>query len=262
MPRPEDPFDAPVPLPVEDTLDLHTFHPKDVGMLVPDWLEACRDAGFAEVRLVHGKGRGVLAAGVRALLDRSPLVRNLRADGNWGGVTIGLWPVATDEARVRDILLSDPHFLSILDAVATVGPPGAWVGAGAVRNRVWHALHRREGPAPDTDLDVAWHGGREAEDTHFAARLSAVLPGNWEVVDQGRYGAATAEAGIARWPETATCVAARRVGADVELLAAHGWGDVIGMVVRRSPGTPPEVYRARLTTKQWRRRFPWVRVEP
>ncbi|MFZ5481659.1 MAG: nucleotidyltransferase family protein [Myxococcota bacterium] len=251
--------DEPVAIPLGDTLDLHTFRPRDVGSLVPEWLTACREAGMLEVRVVHGKGTGALRAGVLALLERSPLVRALASDGNWGGVTVRLWDPREDEARVRAILAGSPRFRAALGALAAVGPPGAWLGAGAVRNRVWHVLHHLPGEPDDRDLDVAWHGaGDPDEDARWTARLREALDAPWEVVDQARHGAPSAEAGIARWPETATCVAAR----GDTLLAAYGWGDVVGMVVRPIPGLPADTWRARLATKQWRRRFPWVRIEP
>lgn len=256
-------LDDPVGLPLDGELDLHTFRPKDVPSLVPEWLAACRRAGVLEVRVIHGKGSGALAAGVRPLLERSPLVRAIRPGGNWGSLTCTLWDPREDEARVRGVLATCPRFVALLAAVAQHGPPGAWIAAGAVRNRVWHRLHGHANEPAESDVDVVWAGGGDGEtDARWQARLCGALDAPWEVVDQRRHGAATAEAGMARWPETATAVAAR--GADVataELYAAHGWDDVIRMVVRPAPGVPAEVWRARLAAKQWRRRFPWVRVE-
>lgn len=230
---------------------------------MPEWLAACRRAGLLEVRVVHGKGTGALAAGVRPILARSGFVRSMRADGNWGGVVCSLWDPADDPARVRRWLGACPRLAALMRTVAAHGPPDAWLAAGAVRNRVWHTLHGWEGEPDDVDVDVVWAGaGDAAADAAWAARLRAALDAPWEVVDQTRYDAATAEAGMARWPETATGVAIRgAVVADAELFAAHGWEDVIGMVVRPVPGVSPEVWRARLAAKQWRRRFPWVRVD-
>jgi len=55
-------------IPIEDSLDLHSFLPRDVGSVVSDYLDEARRRGFAEVRLIHGKGRGVRRAEVRRLL--------------------------------------------------------------------------------------------------------------------------------------------------------------------------------------------------
>jgi DNA-nicking Smr family endonuclease len=66
--------DQPVPLPIEGVLDLHTFRPQDISQVVPAYLEACRQAGLLEVRIIHGKGRGQLRRGLEALLARLPEV--------------------------------------------------------------------------------------------------------------------------------------------------------------------------------------------
>jgi DNA-nicking Smr family endonuclease len=49
----------PVRLPIDGTLDLHTFHPRDVKALLPDYLQECRRKGILDVRIVHGKGTEV-----------------------------------------------------------------------------------------------------------------------------------------------------------------------------------------------------------
>jgi DNA-nicking Smr family endonuclease len=79
------PFDDPVPLPIDGTLDLHAFSPAEVGDLVPEWIEACRAAGLVELRIVHGKGTGALRRTVEAILARDPRVRAFRAAGEDGG---------------------------------------------------------------------------------------------------------------------------------------------------------------------------------
>ena len=60
--------DEPVHIPIEDTIDLHSFLPRDVVAVVDDYLEAARDAGFEVVRLIHGRGKGVQRAAVQRLL--------------------------------------------------------------------------------------------------------------------------------------------------------------------------------------------------
>ncbi|MEP6993940.1 MAG: Smr/MutS family protein [Acidobacteriota bacterium] len=58
----------PTRIPIEDSFDLHSFHPRDIVSAVGEYLEAARHAGFREVRLIHGKGIGVRRAEVRRLL--------------------------------------------------------------------------------------------------------------------------------------------------------------------------------------------------
>ena len=85
---------APVPLPLDGTLDLHAFRPSEVGDLVPEWLAACHAAGLRELRVVHGKGTGALRRSVQALLARHPLVASFRAAdeaaGGWGATLVTL----------------------------------------------------------------------------------------------------------------------------------------------------------------------------
>ena len=66
--------DEPIRVPIEDAIDLHSFAPPDVLGVVEAYLEAACDAGFAEVRLIHGRGKGVQRAAIRRLLREHPLV--------------------------------------------------------------------------------------------------------------------------------------------------------------------------------------------
>ena len=66
----DDPFD----LPIEDSIDLHTFAPRDVVSVVEEYLRAAHAAGLREVRLIHGRGKGIQRAAVQQALDRHPLV--------------------------------------------------------------------------------------------------------------------------------------------------------------------------------------------
>ena len=66
--------EPPVEIAIEDALDLHSFAPRDVLAVVDDYLSAAREAGFTEVRLIHGRGKGVQRAAVQRLLRVHPLV--------------------------------------------------------------------------------------------------------------------------------------------------------------------------------------------
>ena len=65
---------APVVVPIEASIDLHSFAPRDVASVVEDYLEAAHDAGFTEVRLIHGRGKGVQRADLHRRLRGHPLV--------------------------------------------------------------------------------------------------------------------------------------------------------------------------------------------
>jgi DNA-nicking Smr family endonuclease len=81
-------------LPIDGTLDLHTFRPEDAADLVADWLDACAEAGLRDVRVVHGKGTGTLRRTVDAALRRHALVLSFRTAGEdaggWGATLVTL----------------------------------------------------------------------------------------------------------------------------------------------------------------------------
>ena len=56
-------------VPIEESIDLHSFHPREIVEVVDAYLDAAMEAGFREVRLIHGRGKGVQRARVRAFLE-------------------------------------------------------------------------------------------------------------------------------------------------------------------------------------------------
>jgi DNA-nicking Smr family endonuclease len=92
--------DMPVELPIDGVLDLHTFQPREVKDLVPDYLAECQTRGILEVRIIHGKGTGALRQTVHAILSRLPEVVTFglaREDaGGWGATLVTLLPPARE----------------------------------------------------------------------------------------------------------------------------------------------------------------------
>ena len=87
----------PVEIPIEEVLDLHTFDPRDAGSLLPHYLSLCRQKGILEVRIIHGKGTGMLREKVHAILKRLPEVFSFRPagenTGQWGATIVRLKPL-------------------------------------------------------------------------------------------------------------------------------------------------------------------------
>jgi DNA-nicking Smr family endonuclease len=82
-----------VPLEIDGVLDLHMFPPREVKELVPDWLDACVEAGLTEVRIIHGKGIGVLREIVYGILDARDDVESYAHPsdtGSWGATVVRL----------------------------------------------------------------------------------------------------------------------------------------------------------------------------
>ena len=61
-------------VPIEDSLDLHAFQPRDIPSVVEEYVRAAHEAGFREVRLIHGRGTGVQRGIVQAALEKHPFV--------------------------------------------------------------------------------------------------------------------------------------------------------------------------------------------
>ncbi len=94
--EPDDP-DDPIVLPIEDSIDLHAFAPKDIPDVVSSYLEAAREAGLEEVRIIHGRGKGVQKERVRQVLGRSEHVAHFEEAtpdrGGFGATVVRLKPV-------------------------------------------------------------------------------------------------------------------------------------------------------------------------
>jgi len=69
-----------VEYPVDGTLDLHTFHPRDVKDLIPEYISVCLENRIYQIRIIHGKGTGTLRR----------IVHALGSGGSWGATIVKL----------------------------------------------------------------------------------------------------------------------------------------------------------------------------
>jgi DNA-nicking Smr family endonuclease len=74
--------EPPLRIPIEGELDLHAFAPRDIPSVVEEYVNAAAEAGLSEVRLVHGRGRGIQRGIVQATLEQHPLVVEFWDDPN------------------------------------------------------------------------------------------------------------------------------------------------------------------------------------
>ena len=187
--------------------------------------------------------------------------------------------VSEQDATVQCILRSNEWFMAILRAARAVALPDWFIGAGAVRNTVWDALHGYAEPTPPADVDVVFFDPQDltpardaAADALLQAQL-ATIP--WQAKNQAavhlwypaRFGSAvdpvtSSYDAIATWPETATCVGVRLLADDALVIAApHGLDDLLHMVLRRNPRrVTVEVFRQRLQSKSIPEKWPRVQV--
>ena len=89
-----DELEGAVDLPVDGVLDLHTFKPNDARDVLSDYIDACREKGIAELRVIHGKGTGALRKTIHAALERDPRVAKFSLApedaGSWGATLVWL----------------------------------------------------------------------------------------------------------------------------------------------------------------------------
>ncbi|NOX37958.1 MAG: Smr/MutS family protein [Calditrichaeota bacterium] len=92
---PADFFDdhEPIEYPIDGVLDLHTFSPADVKSLLPEYLRECKKRGIFQVRIIHGKGKGILRRRVHRILEALPDVLDYwqeESAGGWGATLVRL----------------------------------------------------------------------------------------------------------------------------------------------------------------------------
>ena len=86
------PFEKPVVVPIEDSIDLHAFSPKDIPSVVEEYINECFRNGIQEIRIVHGRGIGVQRKIVRSILEKHPAVASFQdappEAGGWGATLV------------------------------------------------------------------------------------------------------------------------------------------------------------------------------
>lgn len=100
----------PLVIPITGELDLHPFLPAEIPSVVEEYVHACHERGILQLRLAHGRGRGVQRAAVRRRLASMPEVVGFAdapvAAGGWGATVVELRPrgaseVDDEERRLR-----------------------------------------------------------------------------------------------------------------------------------------------------------------
>ncbi len=181
--------------------------------------------------------------------------------------------------RLVAIARGSAWFMPALRAVRELGLPSWCIGAGAVRNLVWDALHELPAPSALADIDVAHFDASTlspARDAELQSKLATILPGApWEVTNQAaahtwfesHFGHAVPPLGslveaVGTWPEYATCVGLTLEADDsIAVIAPHGLSDLFGLVVRRNPArVSVATYQRRVEQKRYSERWPKVRV--
>jgi uncharacterized protein len=185
----------------------------------------------------------------------------------------------SDVARLTALVRETPWFMAALRAGRELGLAQWCIGAGALRNLVWDALHGQ--PRSElADVDLVYfcaHDLSPARDAALQGRLAEHCPGlPWEVTNQAgvhlwferHFGHAveplhSLHEAIASWPEPATAVGVWLDRDDaLRVIAPLGLADLFGLRIRRNPvRVSVETYRQRCASKRYVERWPQVVVE-
>ncbi len=178
-----------------------------------------------------------------------------------------------NDSDILDLIQADPWMMRVLHAAAGLDLPDWMIGAGFVRNRVWDHLHGFANAEVQTaDIDLIYFDPsdlRESTEKNYDRQLRVVCDVNWSAKNQARMHEVTGDApytsaadGLAHWVETATCVGVTLQGGALRLIAPHGTGDLVGLIVRRSPGFSRDisVLRKRVASKRWLEKWPRLRL--
>ena len=94
MAEPDEETDEPFRIPIEDALDLHPFRPNEIRDVTRDYLDEARRLGFTEVRLIHGRGKGVQRANVQRVLRELSYVTGVYDDAHLGATVVIMAPLS------------------------------------------------------------------------------------------------------------------------------------------------------------------------
>jgi len=185
----------------------------------------------------------------------------------------------TDAGRVTALVRATPWFMAALRAARSLGLAHWCIGAGALRNLVWDALHGQP-PSALADVDMVYFCPadlRPERDAALQRRLAGLMPElPWEVTNQAGvhlwfercFGHAveplrSLEEAMASWPEPATAVGMWLDDGDgLHVIAPLGLADLLGMRIRRNPARVSlDTYRQRCESKRYTERWPQVVVE-
>jgi len=175
---------------------------------------------------------------------------------------------------IERLLKAHADLHALLLHVESLGLPDCWIGAGFIRNNVWDVLHGREIDVSRlNDVDVIFFnpGDTSRELEADAERQLGILASGipWSAKNQARMHLRNGDApyrdtydAVAHWAETATAIAARSVTGRVEVIAPHGVEDLVALIVRPTSlfGHKMDIYRERVTGKDWPSRWPKLTV--
>jgi len=88
-------------VPIEGSIDLHAFEPRDIKSVVEEYVNAAHEFGLREVRLIHGRGKGIQRGMVQQTLERHPMVEEFwdAVESHLGATVARLYSIRRTEVR-------------------------------------------------------------------------------------------------------------------------------------------------------------------
>jgi uncharacterized protein len=178
------------------------------------------------------------------------------------------------EADITKLIHADAWMMCVLRAAEKLDLPDWWIGAGFLRNKVWDAIADKDSQQ-SRDIDLVYFNSADvAPETDWAHddQMKHDYPfGEWEIRNQARMHyvnsfppfTSTAD-GISHWVETATCIAVRLSGKELQFLFCYGTDDLYGLIARPTPyfvsGGLLQRFYTRVAEKHWHERWPNLKV--
>jgi len=181
------------------------------------------------------------------------------------------------EQDILNLISEDRWMMDILHTAEKLDLPDWVIGAGFVRNKVWDYLHGYSKSKVDTaDVDLVYfdlNGNDETADEKLSKELKTKTSVNWEVVNEAyahRWYTikpppyTSSEDAVSKWPETATCIGVKIENGGLKLIAPHGIGDLVSLIIRPNPafidaGNVKNVVVERMNKKKWLEKWPKLR---
>lgn len=179
------------------------------------------------------------------------------------------------EQDIINLVKEDEWMMNVLREAEKLNLPDWIIGAGFLRNKVWDALHGFKREVADTrDVDLAYFDGevinRDADKT-LSEKMGGVFGLEWEIINQAythlwhrrEKPYRSASEALGEWVETATCVAVTLRQGEPIIVAPHGIGDLVNLILRPSPSHKQDLdtFYDRIKSKNWLQKWPNLRVD-
>ena len=183
------------------------------------------------------------------------------------------------EQDILNLISEDKWMMDILHTAEKLNLPDWLIGVGFVRNKVWDYLHGYQKEKVDTnDIDLVYfdpNGNDEDADEKLSKELKMKTGLNWEVVNEAYAHKwytikpppyISSEDAVSKWPETATCIGVKVENRKLRLIAPHGIGDLVNLIIRPSPasideGNVKNIVVERVNNKKWLEKWPKLKLE-